>query len=99
MGLQMGPSLVFTRELILREGLCQCYECGFDFMLHFFFLIIEVNMIYNVVLVSGVQQSDSVICACIFCFQILFPSRHSSQCCIFYVDPEFIGFLAFPCVI
>ena len=73
MGLQIGPSLVFTRELILREGLCQCYECGFDFMLHFF-LIIEVNMIYNVVLVSGVQQSDSVIHIhiCIL-LQILFP--------------------------
>ena len=43
-----------------------------------FFLIIEVELIYNVVLGSGVQQSDSVLFIYLFIylfilFQILFP--------------------------
>ena len=33
--------------------------------LHLFFIFIEVQLIYNVVLVSGVQPSDSVIGTCL----------------------------------
>ena len=42
----------------------------------FCIFFIEVELIYNVVLVSGVQQSDSVIHTYIsIFFQILFPYR------------------------
>ena len=49
------------------------------FMTSFFFLT-EVYLTYNVILISGVQQSDSVIhtcmCLCfVFFFQILLPFR------------------------
>ena len=36
-----------------------------DFLKNF----IEIQLIYNVVLVSGLQQSDSVICICTFFFR------------------------------
>ena len=61
-----------------------------------FFFLIEVELINNPVLVSGMQQSDSVIQICIF-FQILFYFRllqgleYSSLgyvvglCCLFYM--------------
>ena len=39
--------------------------------LFYFIFLIEVEFIFNVVLVSGVQQSDSVIHICIL-FHILF---------------------------
>jgi len=39
----------------------------------FFFFLIEVWLIYSVVLVSGVQQSDSVIHSCIYFFSDSFP--------------------------
>ena len=35
--------------------------------------LVEVQFIYNVVLVSGVQQSDSVIHICIYSFSDSFP--------------------------
>ena len=42
----------------------------------FFFFLIDVELIYNVVLVSGVQQSESVIHICLYIlFQILFHYR------------------------
>ena len=42
----------------------------------FFFFLIEVELTYSVVSVSGVQQSDSVIHTHMsILFQILFPSR------------------------
>ena len=45
-------------------------------LLFFFIFYIGVHLIYNVVLVSGVQQSDSVIHLHIFIlFQIIFPYR------------------------
>ena len=53
----------------------------------FFFSLIEVSLIYNVVLVSGVQQSDSVVYTYISIFvHILFPywllqsTEYSSLC-------------------
>ena len=72
-----------------------------SFQSHFFtkiFFFIEVYLIYNVVLVSGVQQSDSVIHTYLsLLFQILFPYRllqdieHNSLCytvgpCLFYIQ-------------
>ena len=45
-------------------------------VIYLFFNFIGAYLIYNVVLVSGVQQSDSVIHIHIFIlFQILFPLR------------------------
>ena len=42
----------------------------------FFFNLIGVELIYNVVLVSGVQQSDSVLDIHVsILFQIIFPFR------------------------
>ena len=70
-------------------------QCPMDaFFLMILFFLIEVQLIYNVVLVLGVHQSDTVIymCVCIYIyiyilFQILFPYRLlqniecSSLCC------------------
>ena len=63
----------------------------------------EVCLIYDGVLVSGIQQSDSIyICVYIFFFQILFYYRlvqdteHSSLCyavgpsCLFYVSSVYL---------
>ena len=55
--------------------------------LKFFIFLIEIQLIYNVVLVSGIQQCDSVIhmCTCIF-FSYSFPlwllqdTEYSSLC-------------------
>ena len=51
------------------------------------FFFIEVQLIYNIVLVWGVQQSGSVIymcvCVCVYIFKILFHYyniEHSSLC-------------------
>ena len=41
------------------------FQCLFFFFLCFF-LFLEVQLIYNIVLVSGVQQSDSVKHMCVF---------------------------------
>ena len=50
-------------------------ELGFIYFKKFLFYV-GVELIYNVVLISGIQQSDSVIDIhiCIL-FQILFPFR------------------------
>ena len=64
-----------------------CYEFlvyAFKSSLHVF-LVIEVQLIYNVVLVSGVQQSDSVMCmyvcvlSCFSCVQ-LFVTLWTAAC-------------------
>ena len=47
---------------------------GFDASNKWYFFLIEVSLIYNVMLVSGVQQTDSVLYIYIF-FQILFHYR------------------------
>ena len=64
---------------------CQIYICdgavefnyvitGFQPAVYFFLkLYIGVQLINNVVLVSGVQQSDSVIHKCIYSFSKIFP--------------------------
>ena len=57
-------------------------EIFFSFFFLSFSFFLEVSLIYNVVLVSGVQQSDSAIyiyiyiyiCIYIYIFQILFGS-------------------------
>ena len=49
---------------------------AFFVVLFIFIFLIEVQLIYSIVLVSGVQQSDSVIHTYIsILFQILFPHR------------------------
>ena len=42
-------------------------------MYHFYLFFIEVWLIYNVMLVSGIQQSDSCVCVCIYPFSDSFP--------------------------
>ena len=72
----------------------------------FNFFFIEVELIYNIMLVSGVQQSDSdiyiciCVCVCVYIyilFQILFPYRllqniqYSSLC--YTVNPHCLSIL------
>ena len=40
-------------------------QCPFSLMYHFYLFFIEVWLIYNVMLVSGIQQSDSCVCVCV----------------------------------
>ena len=59
--------------------------CTYFFILNFFyfkFLFIEVELIYNIMLVSGIKQINSDMCVCVYvCFiyiyilQIVFPYR------------------------
>ena len=52
------------------------YPCEWNIVLFFNFLFyIGVELVYNAVLVSGVQQNDSVIYTYPFFLQILFPYR------------------------
>ena len=39
----------------------------------YYFLKIEVQLIYSVVLISGVQHSDSVLHVCVYSFSDSFP--------------------------
>ena len=69
-----GPSAPDWITIILTSNFLQglaFVSCSLSFLKLFY---VEVELIYNVVLVSGVKQSDSVIHISIL-FQILFPFR------------------------
>ena len=74
------PSLLLSRPLFFPSvklwKLFLDFERTLDFLsktwiIHFLNLIFILELIYNVVLVSGMQQGDSVICVSIL-FQVLF---------------------------
>ena len=69
-------SFFFFAIYIMITGYYSFYTTKFFFLFFNFLFYIGVELINNVVLVSGVQQSDSVIHVHVsILFQILFPIR------------------------
>ena len=65
--------IIIARSL---HALCLVYMIGILLEKFFFFLTIGVELLYSVVLVSGVEQSELVIRVHIFIlFQLLSPYR------------------------
>ena len=64
---------------IISPGLLSLFKNVFLFLFSFFSFI-KVSLVYNVVIISAVQQSDSVIHRHIsILFQMLFPGRLSQN--------------------
>ena len=58
-------------------------DAGMTLLSHFFFIFIEVSLQYNVMLVSAVQQSESVIAVCYcsvtqLCLTLCYPMNCST---------------------
>ena len=65
------PNLLFSVFSLLFSFIFICL-LGYFPVLHLFFNLIEVYLIYSIVLVSGLEKSDSVIHISIL-LQLLFP--------------------------
>ena len=64
------------------------YQPPISLILNFSKILAEILLIYNVVLVSSIQQRDSIVCVCVYkkiFFSIIGYYKYSSLLVIFYV--------------
>ena len=72
---------------------CTCCKFFFQFVAYLLinFFLIEAELIYNVVLVSGVQLSDSDVCVCVCVSRVI-------QMCVCVCQPSDSGVCVCVCV-